>query len=199
MCRLIESIKVINGHFENIYFHNLRLNKARADLWNCRKEIDIAHEVAVPPEFCKGLYKCRILYSDEIEKVEFVPYRLPEIRSLKLIIDDDIVYNYKFEDRTRIASLFDQRHPCDDILIIKNGCLTDTSFCNVVLYDGENYYTPSTRLLSGAKRQLLLAEKKVFEKMIKATELHKFQSIYLVNAMIDLEDEVCIGIKNVFY
>jgi len=164
MCRLIESIKVINGHFENIYFHNLRLNKARADLWNCRKEIDIAHEVAVPPEFCKGLYKCRILYSDEIEKVEFVPYRLPEIRSLKLIIDDDIVYNYKFEDRTRIASLFDQRHPCDDILIIKNGCLTDTSFCNVVLYDGENYYTPSTRLLSGAKRQLLLAEKRLLKK-----------------------------------
>jgi len=35
--------------------------------------------------------------------------------------------------------------------------------------------------------------------MIKATELHKFQSIYLVNAMIDLEDEVCIEIKNVFY
>ena len=199
MCRLIESIKVINGQFENIYFHNLRLNNARADLWNCRKEINIAHEVAVPPDARLGLYKCRILYSAEIEEVEFIPYRLPEILTLKLINDDDIVYNYKFEDRSRIASLFDQRHPCDDILIVKNDCLTDTSFCNVVLYDGANYYTPSKPLLNGTKRQLLLAEKKVIEKMIKATELHKFESIYLVNAMIDLEDEVCIEIKNVFY
>lgn len=199
MYRLIESIKVINGHFENIYFHNLRLNNARADLWNCGKKINISHEVVVPPDVCQGLYKCRILYSAKIEKVEFIPYRLPEIRSLKLIKDDGIVYNYKFEDRARIASLFDQRNPCDDILIVKNDCLTDTSFCNVVLYDGGKYYTPSTPLLNGTKRQLLVAENKVIEKMIKATELHQFQSIFLVNAMIDVEDEVCIEIKNVFY
>lgn len=199
MYRLIESIKVINGEFENIYFHNLRLNNARADLWNCGKKINIANEVVVPPDVCQGLYKCRILYSAKIEKVEFIPYRLPEIHSLQLINDDDIVYNYKFEDRARIASLFDQRNPCDDILIIKNGCLTDTSFCNVVLYDGGKYYTPSTPLLNGTKRQLLVAENKVIEKMIKATELHQFQSIFLVNAMIDVEDEVCIDIKNVFY
>ena len=36
MCRLIESIKVVNGRFENIYFHNQRFNQARAALWNCR-------------------------------------------------------------------------------------------------------------------------------------------------------------------
>ena len=197
MFRLIESIKVINGQFENIYFHNLRFNNARAALWNIKSELDLADAVAIPHVLDNGLYKCRILYAEEIEKVEFIPYQFPVIRSLKIINDDDIIYNYKYEDRKQIASLFEMRQDCDDILIVKNGFLTDTSFCNVVLYDGEKYYTPSTALLNGTKRQKLLAEKKVIEKIIKVDDLHNFQCIYLVNAMIDLEDEVCIEIKNV--
>lgn len=197
MCRLIESIKVINGQFENIYYHNLRFNNARASLWNIKSELHLEDAVAIPPGLDNGLYKCRILYAEEIEKVEFIPYQLPVIGSLKIITDDDIIYNYKYEDRKQITSLFESRQACDDILIVKNGFLTDTSFCNIVLYDNEKYYTPFMPLLNGTKRQKLLAQKKVIEKIIKVDELHKFRSIYLVNAMIDLEDEVCIEIKNV--
>lgn len=197
MCRLIESIKVINGRFENIYFHNQRFNDARASLWNCVNEMDISREVAIPAGCSNGIYKCRILYSEEIEKTEFVPYRLPIIQSLKLIHDDEIEYRYKYEDRRGINSLFEKRYPCDDILIIKNGFVTDTSFCNTVFYDGEKYYTPSTPLLNGTKRRQLLAQKKIVEKIIKKSDLPNFQRIHLVNAMIDLEDNICIDIKNV--
>lgn len=196
MCRLIESIKVFNGKFENIYFHNQRLNEARAALLKGTSKIDISREVAIPKHFSEGLYKCRILFSSEIEKIEFVPYRLPLIRSLKLIEDDEIVYHYKYEDRRQINSLFEKRNPCDDILIIKNGFVTDTSFFNTVFYDGEKYFTPSTPLLNGTKRRQLLAQKKIVEKIIKKSDLHNFQKIHLVNAMIDLEDNICINIEN---
>lgn len=197
MCRLIESIKVIDGKFENIYFHNRRLNNARSALWNRRNEVDISDKVIIPSQFNKGLYKCRILYSAEIEKIEFVPYQFPLIRSLKLITDDEIDYPYKYADRGRIASWFEKRGLCDDILIIKNGFVTDTSFCNTVFFDGEKYYTPATPLLNGTKRRQLLAQKKIVEKIINRNDLHKFQKIYLINAMIEMEDNICIDIKNV--
>ncbi|RNI35634.1 hypothetical protein EFY79_11755 [Hanamia caeni] len=197
MCRLIESIKVIDRKFENISFHNQRCNEARDALWNCKNKIDISREVALPDDLNDGLYKCRILYSSQIEKAEFMPYQLPNIHSLQVIYDDTIEYPYKYEDRRRIDELFAKRKRCDDILIIKNGCLTDTSFCNIVLYDSKNYFTPDTPLLNGTRRRRLLSQKKIFEKKITLHDLMSFQKIFLVNAMIGLEDNICVDIENV--
>jgi len=197
MCRLIESIKIFDRKFENISFHNQRCNEARAALWNCKNKIDISREVALPDDLSDGLYKCRILYSSQIEKTEFIPYQLPNIHSLQVIHDDTIEYPYKFEDRSRINELFAKRKRCDDILIIKNGCLTDTSFCNIVLYDGKIFFTPNTPLLNGTKRRQLIFQRKIFEKKITQNDLEAFQKIFLVNAMIDLEDNICVDIENV--
>jgi 4-amino-4-deoxychorismate lyase len=197
MCRLIESIKVIDRKFENISFHNQRCNEARAAVWNCKNKIDISHEVALPDDLSDGLYKCRILYSSQIEKTEFIPYQLPNIHSLQVIYDDTIEYPYKFEDRSRIEELFAKRKRCDDILIVKNGCVTDTSFCNILLYDGVNYFTPDTPLLNGTKRRQLISQRKIFEKKITLNDLMAFQKIFLVNAMIDLQDEIFVDIENV--
>jgi len=197
MCRLIESIKVIDRKFENISFHNQRCNEARAALWNCKNKIDISREVALPDDLGDGLYKCRILYSSRIEKTEFIPYQMPNIHSLQVIQDDTIEYPYKYEDRRRINELFAMRKRCDDILIIKNGFVSDTSFCNIVLYDGKNFFTPDTPLLNGTKRRQLISQKKIFEKGITLHDLGSFQKIFLVNAMIDLEDNICIDIENV--
>ena len=197
MYRLIESIKVIDRKFENISFHNQRCNEARSAVWNCKNKIDISREVALPDDLSDGLYKCRILYSSQIEKTEFIPYHLPNIRSLQVIYDDTIEYPYKFEDRSRIKELFAKRKRRDDILIVKNGCVTDTSFCNIVLYDGENYFTPATPLLNGTKRRQLISQRKIFEKKIRVNDLEAFQKIFLVNAMIDLEDNISIDIEKV--
>lgn len=197
MCRLIESIKVIDRKFENISFHNQRCNEARAAVWNCKNKIDISREVSLPDDLSDGLYKCRIVYSSQIEKTEFIPYQLPNIHSLQVIHDDTIEYPYKYEDRRRINELFAKRKRCDDILIIKNGCLTDTSFCNIVLYDGENYFTPDTPLLNGTKRRQLISQRKIFEKKIRLNDLQEYQKIFLVNAMIDLQDEIFVDIENV--
>jgi 4-amino-4-deoxychorismate lyase len=126
-----------------------------------------------------------------------MPYQLPNIHSLQVIYDDTIEYPYKYEDRRRIDELFAKRKRCDDILIIKNGCLTDTSFCNIVLYDSKNYFTPDTPLLNGTRRRRLLSQKKIFEKKITLHDLMSFQKIFLVNAMIGLEDNICVDIENV--
>ena len=56
----------------------------------------------------------------------------------------------------KLNSLFQIRQDKDDILIVKNGLLTDTSIANIALYDGNDWYTPLHPLLKGTKRAELL-------------------------------------------
>ena len=64
-------------------------------------------------------------------------------------------------------SLFQIRQDKDDILIVKNGLLTDTSIANIALYDGNDWYTPLHPLLKGTKRAELLDKGVLKEKEIK--------------------------------
>ncbi|MBE7172399.1 MAG: hypothetical protein INR73_17560 [Williamsia sp.] len=174
------------------------MNKARKELWNCDDELDILKEVVIPVGLEARLYKCRILYGEGIRKVEFLPYRLPAIRSLKLIYNDEISYHYKYENREAINALYACKDTCDDILIVKNGLLTDTSYCNIVLSDGVNYHTPANPLLHGTKRQQLLQEQKITEACISVDQLKFYHTIYLINAMLELEDNVCLSTDQVY-
>ncbi len=97
MCRLIETIKIKNRELQNLYYHNLRFNKARKDVFNSIQFIDLAKTIKIPSDFNNQIYKCRVLYTSEIENIEYSSYSLPNINNLKLIYDDNIEYFHKFE------------------------------------------------------------------------------------------------------
>jgi 4-amino-4-deoxychorismate lyase len=40
MCLLLETIKLQNGVLENLYYHNLRMNAAREELFRTASSID---------------------------------------------------------------------------------------------------------------------------------------------------------------
>ena len=82
---------------------------------------------------------------------------------------------------------FDKRESCDDILIVKNGYITDTSIANIALYDGNSWITPKVPLLKGTTRQRYLDNAKILESDIKVQDLKKFSKIALLNAMIDFD------------
>jgi len=69
--------------------------------------------------------------------------------------------------------------------MIRNDLLTDTSYSNIALFDGENWITPKSPLLFGVNRAQLVAENKLIQKDIKVSELFNFQRISLFNAMIE--------------
>ena len=108
-----------------------------------------------------------------------------EVQSLAIIRSDEIDYTYKNTNRESLNRLFAQRGKCDDILIVKQGLLTDTSIANIALYDGSNWYTPKHPLLKGTKRAQLLAQGIVQEKELGPEDLSSFPIIRLFNAMID--------------
>ncbi|MFZ4400730.1 MAG: aminotransferase class IV [Bacteroidales bacterium] len=197
MCRLLETIKVKNGELHNVNLHNERLNRSRLELFDIEDKIKLENEIFISYEMRKGNYKCRIIYEKNIEKIELTPYKIPKINSLKIVHLDSIQYSYKFENREAINQLYLQKEQCDDILIVRNGMITDTSFCNIIFNDGNKLITPSTPLLKGVKREQLLREGKITENEIKLTDIHLFKKAFLINAMIELEDNVEISINKI--
>lgn len=210
MSQLLETIRIEDGKFSLLAYHQQRMNHSRKELFGCKNEIDLVKILQAwtleaenaPPPFRasspeKSLFKCRIIYSEYVENIEFTPYQLPGIRSLKIVIDNQINYSYKFNNRTRINKLFEKRENCDDILIVKNGLITDTSFANILFYNGKKWLTPAHPLLKGTRRVYLLDKELIETANIRLEDLKYFEKARLINAMMKFEDNLDISILNI--
>lgn len=186
MCRLIETIKISDGKAENIFWHNKRFNSTRLDLFGIDKELDLEMLIKVPDEFMNGEVKCRIVYSTDVEFIEFENYFFRPVQSLQLVYDNEIRYEHKYQDRSKISELFLKKADKDDILIVKNGLVRESSTCNVVFSDGKNFFTPSSPLLKGTKRAKYLSEGIIKEKEISVEDIMRYQEIHLINAFLNL-------------
>ncbi|HPT91846.1 MAG TPA: aminotransferase class IV [Acetivibrio sp.] len=195
MFRLVETIKLKDGVFEDVDLHNERFNSSRKALFNMNEPMDLNRILELKEYNKAGLFKCRIVYNREIIKVEFVPYVLKQIRSLKLV-NAEIDYAYKYEDRTNINKLLELRGSCDDILIVKNGRLTDTSAANIAFFDNDRWYTPLNPLLKGTKREKLLRSKRIFEEDLMPKDLIRFEKAAIFSTMVDFGD-IIIPVSNI--
>lgn len=199
MCRLVETIRTEDGVLLNLDKHNQRLNNSIKDIFGAKNFFILEDEIEIP-EFAKnGLFKCRVEYDSDIKLIEFIPYSVRLLKSLKLVEDNDIEYNYKFVDRQRIDELFLRKGVCDDILIVKNGLITDASYANVILKNiSGSWITPSKPLLNGIRRTFLLEQGFISEADISVAEIKNYTEIKIINAMIDISETQGILIDNVF-
>ncbi len=185
MCLFIETIRIEDGKVYNLDYHIERFNRTRAAFWKGSIPIDL--RALVSPQSLAGIYKCRVVYGREIEEITYVPYQMRDVSSLRLVVADTVDYTYKSTNRENLNALYAQRKMADDILIVKEGCLTDTSIANIALYDGHTWFTPARPLLRGTKRAELLDRKLIVEKDIPQISLKDYSHIMLFNAMIDWE------------
>jgi 4-amino-4-deoxychorismate lyase len=196
MSLLLETIKVRNKRLYHISAHTARMNHSRRVLFNCRDDINLAGRLAVPSTIGAGLYKCRVVYDTEIRQIEFLPYEQRTCTSLRLVRDDTICYDHKYADRSRFDALL--RHAqADDIVIVKNGFLTDASYANILVSDGKNWFTPRKPLLHGIRRQLLLDGGLIREADIRPAELNHFISIALINVLRPMDDRLVLPCSSI--
>jgi len=134
-----------------------------------------------------GLFKARIIYDSEIRKVEFVPYIMRPVQSLKLIHDSSISYKYKFLDRSKLDNLFALRDKADDILIVQNGLITDSWYANIIFKKADRWFTPDSYLLNGTMRQSLLDTDLIEEVRMDVSDLKNYQSARLINSMLGMD------------
>jgi 4-amino-4-deoxychorismate lyase len=172
-----ETIKCQNGEIFHLSYHQERI--ARTIGLN----INLS-DFIYPPS--NKLLKCKIIYDENgILDIEYTQYTPKIITSFKLIYDDNIEYTYKMLNRENLDNLYTKKGLADEIIIVKNGLITDTTIANIAVYNGTFWITPKSPLLFGTTRNRLLNEDKLIEKDITVDELLLAKKIALMNAMID--------------
>lgn len=184
---MIESIKIQFRQLQNIEWHNRRLNETCRKLYGKFIDVDLKSKIRIPKLDIEKIYKCRVLYGPDVYDIDIQEYKPRVLNKLKLIVDNDIDYRFKYEDRSAFEKLMTQKGEADDILIVKNGCITDTSYSNIVFFDGSKWITPDTYLLNGTQRQRLLQEGKIVEERITPEDLHRFKLVKPINTMLEIE------------
>ncbi|MFA7615024.1 MAG: aminotransferase class IV [Weeksellaceae bacterium] len=194
MFRLIESICVIDGKVRNLNYHQKRMDHSVFGCFEIKNKLklaDLISEIRFPAE---GKFKLRILYSEKIESIRLISYLPRIIRSFQLISDDQISYNYKNEDRSDFEYLM-YATDADEIIIVKNGLITDSSFSNLIFFDGQKWLTPAHPLLKGTMRSFLIDSQEIEETDIRVDDLKKFNSFKLINSMLSPDETEPIDIS----
>ena len=195
---LLESIKIENGQVPLLKYHQFRMDVSIFKLFGVKNIISLEKVLGdLLVHYPKGIYKCRIVYNQSIHSIDIAPYTIKPIGSLQVVDYDGLNYSLKYENRDKIKALFEKRNQCDDILITRNGYVTDTSYCNVYFYDNGIWFTPDECLLEGTRRSYLLDSNVVMDSPIHINDIHQYQKIRLCNSMIDWDDAIEIPISNV--
>lgn len=195
--QFVETIKIKEGEAQAIACHQERLERTLRHFFPslCNATSMPSLEELVAPTADMDFYKARVVYGEQgVKAITYAAYAMREIKSLQVVENDAITYDYKSADRSSLNALVAQKGECDEIVIVKHGLLTDTSFTNLAIYDGNHWITPKRPLLLGTKRAALLDKGIIQEADITLNDLRNAVTVSLFNAMIEFgEREVPIG------
>ena len=175
-----ETLKLVKGEIQNLSFHNKRLNDTIKENFGIEAKIDLAEHIQ-QKDISKE--RCKVIYHDTIKEIQFFTLTPRKFQSFK-VLETDITYNFKNVDREGIELLLKQKKACDDIIMIKEGLVTDTSIANIAFYDGKRWITPKSPLLKGTFRASLLEKQLLLEKDVKMKDIEQAQGFALMNALI---------------
>lgn len=190
----IETICIKDGTPQNLPYHQERIDRTLVD-HACSPFFSLEEHINYIDTH--PYVKCRVVYSTHIHKIEYLPYTIPYIKSLAIVEHGDVEYRYKYIDRDLLKKLYMYKGLQDDILIVKNGWITDSYFANTVFVSEGRYYTPDTPLLEGTRRARLIQEGKIKVVPIHISEINKYEYVTLINAMLSL-DTVKVPIYSIY-
>ncbi len=98
---------------------------------------------------------------------------------------DEVDYSFKFCNRTSLDQLL-AKGESDDVIICKNGYVTDGHYSNLVFENKDGFFTSKTPLLTGIKREFLLRTNQIKERSISIENIFDFDRVHFINAMLDI-------------
>ncbi|MBQ8052120.1 MAG: aminodeoxychorismate synthase component I [Bacteroidaceae bacterium] len=184
----LETIRAEAGRYHNLDLHDLRLNDTARRHFTDWEPLRL-RALLPPPPSGEGRTRVRVIYGQGgIREVTTSPYQPRILRRLHLRPADHIDYAHKYLDRRALDHLRQSLPPDEDILLVRDGLLTDASFANVALWDGHEWHTPARPLLEGTMRRRLIADGRLRPLDITPAMLPRYRRIALINAMLDLGD-----------
>lgn len=200
---LIETIPIVRSTTTLIPFHEERMLRSAHQLglsplrwskvWSAVQKHLSEAGIADSPQ----LFRCTIVYDNQVREVRTVPYSIRELSTLRLVdVPSDFDYHLKYADRSCFTPYGSQCCPHEEPLLVQGGLLTDTTYTNIVLeYPDGSYLTPEAPLLPGTRRAALIAEKKITPAPLTREDLQKCTRVHLINAMMGLSELTITDIK----
>ncbi|WP_066801521.1 aminotransferase class IV family protein [Moraxella oblonga] len=200
MTTLFETLAIKNGQILNLVYHNKRFKQGQILLNRQTMIDDIASLIDIPSHFKDNqLIRCRVTYNNDDIKVAYFDYTPKPITSFKLIEYNKIDYAYKYDDRSVLTSLLSQKGNCDEVIIIKNGFVTDCSIGNLLFFKNNHWYTPNTPLLEGAQRAYLLDKQMIKLASIQQNDIWHYEKIMMINALNGFDEDRAVEIAHALY
>lgn len=194
MSQFIESIYINNGQSRHIDLHQHRVDQTFVHLGISRHAVQlltIINALNIPKD---GLFKLRIVYDSTSNfTYELLPYHYKRIHRFKLMDIGERNYAFKYADRDWIYTLLNEAGT-DDIVMLQNGKIKDSSYANIIFQDGDTWYTPSVPLLPGTMRFHLIDQGLIQPASIHLNDLSRFSHFKLINAMMDFEEAMTYSI-----
>lgn len=175
MILAFETILIKNNILQNLRYHENRMNNTRREVFGAN--IDI--KIKLDNNLVDG--RCKLIYNQEIQSVEFAPYYKQKIKKLKFV-NANINYNIKWLDRKELDTVE------DSAIIVKNGLITDTKIANVAFFDGTNWLTPASPILAGTTRSRLLDNGVLKLADLTPADIMPHYKIAIMNALRGFED-----------
>jgi 4-amino-4-deoxychorismate lyase len=197
--QFLETICIRDGHPLHLEWHQPRVDATMKHFYPDVPVEEITFPLSEILSSCdipgNGLFRCRIRYDLNAIAIEFFPYTSRIIKSLQLVeAPAGYDYSYKYADRTAIENLFSQRGDADDILITRDGWITDTSVANIAFRKGSRWHTPSRPLLAGTTWKRLITAGTLIPRPIHRSHLHHYDTFRIFNAMNEWGgEEVPVG------
>lgn len=180
----IETIRIADNKIHNLSFHQQRVDDTFSRFFAGTPAMSLS-EILQDAPLAEHTVKARIVYGIHgLVDISYSDYHRRNIASIALVCCNDIEYSYKSADRSNLQRLVAMNDDYDEIIIVKNGLLTDTSYSNIALSDGKQWVTPRHPLLRGTMRNYLIMKKLLVERDISVDDLGRYQHIELINAMM---------------
>jgi 4-amino-4-deoxychorismate lyase len=184
MSQFFESIKLENGKFYLLDLHKKRMQNTVKNVFKKEVVFDLEQELIKNDYEKKGLFKVKVVYDLSIKNIAIEPYSIKNHDKIVFLHREELKYTYKNVIR---KSLEFNKKLSDDAIFVINDSLTDSSYGNLALFDGTDWYTPKKCLLKGVKREYLFYTNKLKIKDIKLSEMLQYSQIAFINAMRDFE------------
>lgn len=194
MCQypLFETIAIIDGKVQNIFYHQQRMNNAFRYYFKQENNFALSEMINIPEEYQKGLVRCRIDYNTKEYQVQFFHYIPKAIKTFQCVYVENFDYQFKYTDRLELEQL--KQTACDEIILVNNGFISDCSIGNLLFLKQGKWYSPNHYLLKGTQLSYLLDEQKISLVDIPVEALFDYEQIMVINALnpFDLERAVSI-------
>ncbi len=195
MFSFLETICVENGLPKNLFYHQKRVDDTFKRFFHAFKPFSIEKKLAILIIPADGVQRCRMIYEQEIQSIEFIPYIEKKISTLKIVPADKFDYRFKWSDRSYFQLTLAENCHSDEVIFQKNGLIQDCTIANLAFLKEGIWHTPKNPMHWGTTRNRLIDEHLIQEHDIKVSELHLYSHICLINVFRSLSIENSIAVS----